>query len=46
MLSDTIREIASLQPQYSSENTEPMQRRGRLIRQTPSIAVGGISREV
>jgi len=34
MLSDTIREIASLQPQYSSENTEPMQRKGRLIRQT------------
>ena len=34
MLSDTIRKIASLQPQYSSENTEPMQKRGRLIRQT------------
>lgn len=32
MLAETIREIAQLQPQYSSENTEAMQRRGFLIR--------------
>ncbi|MBU1099802.1 MAG: DUF3578 domain-containing protein [Bacteroidetes bacterium] len=41
MLSGTIREIASFQPQYSSENTEPMQKRGRLIRDTlPSQLAG------
>ena len=34
MLSNTIREIAKLQPLYSSENTEAMQERGVLIRQT------------
>lgn len=31
-VSDIVREIASLQPQYSSKNTEAMQRRGVLIR--------------
>ena len=32
MLSSTIKEIARLQPHYSSENTEQMKKRGQLIR--------------
>ncbi|MFY9240302.1 MAG: hypothetical protein WAO78_15770 [Roseovarius sp.] len=32
-MKDTLRRICELQPLYSSENTEEMQERGRLIRQ-------------
>jgi len=32
MLSDDLRRVCQLQPAYSSENTEPMQERSRLIR--------------
>ena len=46
MLTDTLRAIAELQPSYSSENTPPMQERGRLIRHELVAHIRGLQPEL